>query len=58
MKDERVIKEMNQIKGYVLGYVFIATLILTILKFLMRFEDFSLSERAVFYLRQHRQQAL
>ena len=40
MKDERIIKEMNQIKGYVLGYVFIATLILTIIKLLMRFEQF------------------
>lgn len=39
MKDERIIKEMNQIKGYVLGYVFIATLILAILKLLMRFEQ-------------------
>jgi len=39
VKDERIIKEMNQIKGYVLGYGFIATLILTILKLLMRFEQ-------------------
>jgi hypothetical protein len=39
VKDERIIKEMNQIKGYVLGYVFIATLILVILKLLMRFEQ-------------------
>lgn len=40
MKDERIIKEINQIKGYVLSYIFIATLILTILKLLMRFVQF------------------
>lgn len=42
MKDERIVKEMNQVKKYVLLYVFIAAIFLGMLKLLMFGFNFSI----------------